>query len=146
MIYCKDMYRFMLLLLLIAGCAAEKEKQRQVGFEEAFQLAASDTVQLKQGSESFWISLEEIEDNRCPADVNCITGGKAVVRLQLAEMPEQVEICIGADCRGENKNFFLYEYNNRRYTIVLEEVVPYPQTGNETNAKQAILKIKRATS
>ena len=136
----------MLPILLIVGCAAEKEKQRQVGFEEAFHLAASDTVQLKQGSESFWISLREIEDSRCPADVNCITGGKAVVRLQLADMPEEVEICTGADCRKENNNSFLYEYNNKRYTIVLEEVVPYPQTGNETSTKQAILKIKRATS
>ena len=146
---------YVITAFLMAACAAKSEKQGNnnevgttVGLDRSFSLALQDSVQLSDGETHFWLQLEAVEENRCPADVNCITGGRAIVWVRLENKPEQLAFCIGADCREEEEhsNSFLVEYNNRSYTIVLEEVAPYPQTGNERAPKQAIFKIKRATS
>jgi hypothetical protein len=139
------------LLLLIVGCAADKggadtETVPTARLEEAIAVAVSDSVQVRDGDSRFWVRVNSIQDNRCPKNVNCITGGKAVVTVAVGDSGDGANICTGADCFGESGNSFLFRFNNTGYNIVLEEVLPYPTTGQELVQKQAILKIKRATS
>ena len=134
-----------LLVVLLNCCATEKNPPATVPLDHSFGLAIRDSVQISADGATFWLQLQTIEDNRCPEEVNCITGGKAEALLKLENMPEPVLLCIGADCRQEQKSSFVLEHNNERYNIVLEEVTPYPQTGGETATKRAIFKIKRAT-
>jgi hypothetical protein len=140
---------FLLLSLLLLACARGPEAQGQeegpiVQAEQRFGLAVADSVLFQDGTTRFWIQLYQIQDNRCPLEVNCITGGKASVVLHLNIQPEVLQFCLGSDCR-EQQNSSLLEYNNERYTIVLEEVSPYPQQEGEQKPKQAIFKIKRTT-
>jgi hypothetical protein len=140
---------FVLLCLLMLACARGPEASGQengptVQVEQRFRLAVADSVLFQDGDIRFKIRLHQIEDNRCPLEVNCITGGKASVVLHLNIQPEVLQFCIGSDCREQN-NSSLLEYNNERYTIVLEEVSPYPQQEGEQKPKQAIFKIKRTT-
>lgn len=140
-----------LLTLLLMGCVAKGGGQERVkgyetvALEESLSLAVLDSIQLKDGDTQFWIRVEEVQDNRCPKDVNCITGGSATVQFAIEHQPEVVELCIGADCRGQ-ENTLMFEHNTKKYKVVLEEVVPYPETGATTETKQAIFKIKQATS
>lgn len=137
--------------LLALGCAPERaqgtppDESLRAGLDEKIRLGVADSVLFQDGNNRFWLRLHQLDDNRCPLEVNCITGGKASVLLHLEIQPEVLQFCIGSDCREQN-NSGLVEYNNERYTIVLEEVSPYPQEGNEQTPKQAIFKIKRATS
>ncbi|WP_152426478.1 hypothetical protein [Cesiribacter andamanensis] len=136
--------------LLLMGCARQQGRSAEAGppaagLEEPISLLLADSLLFRDGEQQFWLRLQRIDDNRCPLNVTCITGGKASVLLQVQIAPEPLQFCIGSDCREQN-NSTLVEYNNERYTIVLEEVRPYPQQGSEQTPKQAIFKIKRATS
>ncbi|AHM61512.1 hypothetical protein D770_16290 [Flammeovirgaceae bacterium 311] len=139
------------LLLLVAGCAADKkgggasDADNAVSPDESFALAAADSARFVDEDSSFLVRVNGIQDNRCPKDVNCITGGKALVTVTIEGSAAVVNLCTGADCFGEAENSFLLRLNNKRYNIVLEEVLPYPGDEQESRPKQAILKIKRAT-
>ncbi len=130
----------------IIGCTAQKSLQPSVKLDESFSLAQQDSAYFSNRGTQFWMHVEKITDNRCPEDVNCITGGKTLVQLRLENSAEYASFCLGADCRKEELNSFLVEQNNESYTIVLEEVRPYPKTGTETVEKQAIFKIKQAAN
>ena len=136
------------LLLLIMGCAAKGGSQEKavaaVAPEESYSLAVGDSVQLKDGDTQLWVRIEDIQDNRCPKDVNCITGGSATALLLVEHQPELIALCTGADCR-EVRNTLEFKHNTQKYIVVLEEVVPYPEVGGTPTPKQIIFKIKRAT-
>ncbi|WP_224999992.1 hypothetical protein [Cesiribacter sp. SM1] len=139
-------------LLLLAACAADKggadkgvETAPAAVPDESVAVAVSDSVQFRDGDNSFWLRLNSIQDSRCPKDVNCITGGKAVAELAVGSEGAVANLCTGADCFGESGNSFLFRFNNLSYNIVLVDVLPYPNDGQESVRKQAILKIKRAT-
>lgn len=133
--------------ILITGCSAQKDMHEGVKLEEPFSAGLQDTVRFSDGDTDFKLSVLAIQENRCPADVNCITGGKATVLAAIENQPEHITFCTGADCReaAQEFNSFTVEQNNKRYTIVLEDVSPYPREGNQTVEKQAIFKIKQAT-
>lgn len=144
--------RYIILILLlngiiIAGCSAQKEMQLGVKLEESFSLTLQESVRFIDDDTGFRVTVISIQESRCPADVNCITGGKATVLAEVENQPEHITFCTGADCReaAQEFNSFTVEQNNKCYTIVLEDVSPYPQEGNEMMEKQAIFKIKQAT-
>jgi hypothetical protein len=88
--------------------------------------------------------IEEIRDNRCPVNANCIIAGAARVILSGSELGEFV-LCTGVDCRDAGATYRI-NLGGTEYDFVLEEITPYPTGNNAAEEKEAIFKIRRVTS
>lgn len=76
------------------------------------------------------VTLTEVQESRCPKDVNCIRAGEAiaVLNITVADKSERnIQLCTGADCSqralGESYTFSLDEH---RYLFKLDSIVPDP--------------------
>ncbi len=106
------------------------------------------TLELPQQDEYIDLMVLEIEESRCPSNVNCIRFGEASVSVGLngvEEIIQTLDLCIG-DCPERGIGFIevdtlQVELDDKAYAVILEGVTPYPTTDNGVVPKQAILKI-----
>ncbi|CAN5847583.1 hypothetical protein BH24BAC1_BH24BAC1_20920 [soil metagenome] len=96
------------------------------------------------------VHFGQLQDSRCPTDVNCITAGSAEITLTFHHPGGQsqvVSLCLGECAAGPGSaRGFRQEdkaevpVGNETYDVLLKEVSPYP-SGNQESAEQ---KKKRA--
>lgn len=91
------------------------------------------------------LELTEINDSRCPVDVQCIWAGNARVKLNVKGLETSdavLSFCIGQCDNGYHEaDTLAIRYQNQAYTIILSEVNPYPGKGAEN--KVAVFTIKK---
>lgn len=112
-------------------------------------LKYQDVVNLTGGS----LTFADIEDSRCPEDVQCIRAGEAIVTLQTRAVPtinetQIVKMCLG-DCislypkggfrEADTANISL---DGTKYRLILTEVNPYPNTTKPIQKKDYNIKLK----
>lgn len=89
-----------------------------------FTIQIGKTAEIK--SESVMITLTDIEDSRCPADVTCVWEGEVILHLNLKK---------GGDKSKETsvklKTSQSAEISFESYSISLSNVEPYPTSTNE---------------
>ncbi len=112
-------------------------------------LKYQDVVNLTGGS----LTFADIEDSRCPEDVQCVRAGEAIVTLQTRAAPtinetQIVKMCLG-DCislypkggfrEADTANISL---DGTKYRLILTEVNPYPHTTKPVQKKDYNIKLK----
>ena len=95
------------------------------------------------GSTEVKFRVERIEDNRCPRNAKCITGGAAKASISRKEA-ETTVLCLGTDCH-ELAAASEISVKGQSFSIELTEVNPYPEQGKSPENKVAIFKIRRVT-
>ncbi|GAB2801127.1 hypothetical protein GCM10027275_53990 [Rhabdobacter roseus] len=92
------------------------------------------------------LTFADVDDGRCPEDVNCIWSGRAKVDLALrgagASEPELIKLCLW--CAGElNPGTSLpitdtlsYTYRGQNYLFTLKAVEPYPASHTAPTPKE----------
>ena len=114
-----------------AGNQFELNQPFQLKFQEAGLLKSSD----------FMVRFNSlVQESRCPKDVTCITAGKAVIELQLAEKEREKPISVELSTEtGSN------EITQKEYKIKLVDVTPYPISTekNEENRYVVTLIVSR---
>lgn len=134
----------LLALLLFTRCA--KEELPVVGqgnLNRDVDIALNETVELakaKRGNtHNVRVHLAEINDSRCPMNVNCIRYGSAVARLWLEQDQEKsptIALVIGEalpddprKLRNRPADTTLVTVAGTQYQVILKNVTPYPCTG-----------------
>lgn len=133
------MFLIGMALLLTGGCqqddalismedldmkTQEMRYTAQVG--EQITLQVGDVVNIMP--DGFSVRFRDIpEDNRCPAALDCIWEGRAVIELGI-EKKGNVEVILLETPNSQNENGNLGNVQGR--TIKLLKVAPYPQTDN----------------
>jgi hypothetical protein len=94
------------------------------------------------------VSLEGLQDSRCPADVNCVTAGNATIILRASNSQganENIQLCIG-DCvpdPARNTHTVEAQVGETNYRFTLKEVKPYPGTEKEAEVQKARLVVEK---
>ena len=94
------------------------------------------------------VSLKEIEDSRCPKDVDCVTAGNASVTLRASNsqgVNENIVLCIG-DCGAEGAretHTVAAEVGGVNYKFTLKAVKPYPGQEHEGEVQKAQLVVEK---
>ncbi|GHB70567.1 hypothetical protein [Persicitalea jodogahamensis] len=98
------------------------------------------------------LTFADIEDSRCPEDVQCVRAGEAIVTLQTRAVtttnePQIVKMCLG-DCmslypkggfrEADTANISL---DGTKYRLILTEVNPYPNTTKPVEKKDYNIKL-----
>ncbi|RDC66412.1 hypothetical protein [Adhaeribacter pallidiroseus] len=152
----------LLALLLFTRCAEEElPAAGQGNLSRDVDIALNETVALSEASESrssenkVRVHLAEINDSRCPMNVNCIRYGSAVAQLWLEQDQEKsptVALVIGEalpndprKLRNRTADTTLVTVANTRYQVILKNVTPYPCAGcpnQETPRAQIVVTTK----
>ncbi|GAB3428397.1 hypothetical protein GCM10027516_34580 [Niabella aquatica] len=78
------------------------------------------------------ITLKQVDDNRCPANVNCIRAGEAIAVLNVVinnDNERNISLCTGADCSGRAlSEAYTLSAPDRKYLFKLDSITPYPGT------------------
>jgi hypothetical protein len=112
------------------GCA-NKEIAASKKLGENFQLKANETVNLSDNSSLITVKLINIQDSRCPKNVQCIRAGEAIVMLDLQIGTEKfngLKVCIGCEKEMDITESTEIKVNTKTYILKLNSVDPYPQS------------------
>lgn len=110
------------------GCVSQQDQiSRRLG--DTFQLKASEILTFSDNGNTITAKLINIQDSRCPKDVQCIRAGEAIVVLDLQIGDEQfkgLKVCIGCEKEMNIKESTEIKTESKTYTLKLNSVNPYP--------------------
>lgn len=130
------------VIILLSSCDKETYK-----INGSFELEENQSINISDKYTNLQLKLESIQDYRCPADAACIRAGNATVRLRITESSGTAlvsELCIG-ECRTKfnRQDTSIVNIGNTRISVILENVNPYPNTGNSNVTKNAFIKLQK---
>jgi len=134
--------------LVLLGCSDDSPVL--ITLNQQFEAQEAELVTLELAGDQGYIELQvlEINESRCPSDVVCVRFGEAMVEVGVTgtqEILKILDLCIG-DCPQRGGEVIItdtvsVEIDNISYAVILKDVVPYPTTSNQDQAKQAILEV-----
>ncbi len=148
----KYIYQVMILTggaLFMSNSSCQKDSlnvMKSADFNRSFDLELNGKVVLPKEDSNLMLSFIQLNDSRCPADVQCIWAGNAAVNLRFEAKPgveALTTLCIG-QCGQQFKisDTSRVSLNNINYTVILQEVKPYPGKDRSASPK-AVLMVKR---
>jgi hypothetical protein len=94
------------------------------------------------------VSVENIQDSRCPENTDCITAGSATVVVRASNSQgtnENIQLCLG-DCDSEapqEVDAVTAEVCDVNYRFTLKDVAPYPGLAQEGEVQMARLVVEK---
>lgn len=122
----------LLLLILIMSCKSEN----LIPLEQEITLLFNTPVSFEDGSKSITINVTSIQDNRCPANANCVRAGEAIVEIEINNM--DYTICL--ECNQELNFPDHIQSGERTYTII--EVSPFPNLSQPSTQEGKTVKLQ----
>lgn len=140
----KALHLILLLTIIILLSSCDKENNEING---SFELEVNESIKLTDNTTNLQLKLESIQDSRCPSDAVCIRAGNAIVKLRVTESSGsavETELCLGECGTTFNRqDTSIVSIRNTRISIILENVNPYPSTGNSKVSKKALFKLQK---
>src|SRR5688572_31586304 len=110
--------RFMLLITCLALVACDRPTVPTTPLNEAFVLAPGDTMGLDDAA--IQVRFDRVSgDSRCPGDAICVTGGDAIVHIEVITP-------LSATRRYELHTGDIRPVRHGDLTIHLVQLAPYP--------------------
>jgi hypothetical protein len=113
-----------------AGCTNKQDEvSKKLG--DTFQLKANESTNFNDNGNMIIAKLINIQDSRCPINVQCIRAGEAIVILDLQIGDEQfkgLKVCIGCEKEMKITESTIIKAKTKTYTLKLNSVDPYPQS------------------
>jgi hypothetical protein len=128
----KNIWILGLLILMLGACKKDATDKLSYQLGTPFQLAIDQKAECSCGAPT--IVLKDIQDSRCPTDVDCIWAGevKAVLEVNGMSMTLGLSPNIEVEPSGSVDG----------YIIELLAVTPYPQSANSIPSKDYRAELK----
>ena len=131
-------YIFCIISLLISSC--EKDS---IEFDSPFELRVNESIVIPGDNKGFSITLESINDSRCPINALCISAGNARIKLRMSDNSGGetfAELCLGfCDTKNNTEDSAIIRLNNTSYNVVLKAVSPFPELGKNPDKKALLI-------
>lgn len=126
--------------LLSQACNRAEVNPTTSELNKSFSLAKGESIQLKPGTsetpsgESLTFRLTDLNDSRCPANVQCVWAGEAKtsVELEFRGGKTGASLKLGGDRKSTDSDSVAVAVGGRAFTVLLRDVQPYPGAGNAT--------------
>lgn len=142
----KNINKYLLALVCITGLLFSSCEKDSIDFGNPFEMKENESIVLQGNNNGLNITLQSVNDSRCPINALCISAGNARIKLRMSDNSGAEvfsELCLGfCDTRNNTEDSAIIRLNNNSYTIVLKEVNPYPEAGKKQN-KKAVLIIRK---
>lgn len=137
---------FFIILMLAGLNACIHDEPNMVRIDDVFTLGVGEQVRMVDDrSHMLYISIEEVEDSRCPADVFCIDEGKTEIKVVIEDTRNSqftTHLCLG-NCSPSIRDIRSFVFYNIEYTVQVVDVIPYPAADNLEDPRRVILKLYR---
>ncbi|WP_128543670.1 hypothetical protein [Larkinella soli] len=134
-------YGFALAGLLAVGCE-NRDKAIQPQLEQ--NPVAIRIDQSARISQNVNVTVEKIEDSRCPANAVCVWMGfaKVTFTLKSGTASQTSDLCLGM-CGQQQKtsDVAVIRLDDRSYEVTLSEIRPYPGTKPDGTPQEAVLSV-----
>jgi len=119
--------RTLLLLLAIWGVLGliQCNKEDLPTQSHDVKLRVNESAQLNVAGSKLKVTLKQLRDSRCPANIECVWPGQTEVVAELrntTEASQMATLCLGA-CRNDSVAVRL---GSRSHALKLQTVTPYP--------------------
>lgn len=142
----KNIKKYLLTLVFLTGLLISSCEKYYIEFNSPFELKENESIVLQGNNNGLSITLQSVNDSRCPVSAVCISAGNARVKIRMSDNSEAetfAELCIGyCDNSNNSEDSEIIRLNNISYTIILKEVSPYPELGKKQK-KTALFIIKK---
>ena len=147
----KNLFKSTLIIagmLLMSNSSCQKDSIDGIKTEEfnlPFEINLNGKVILPKSNSELMIEFVQLADSRCPTGVQCVWAGNALVNLILSVKEAKAETAL---CLGQCKDGFRtsdttkVSLNNNIYSVILQEVKPYPEKEKSEN-KKVVLVVKK---
>lgn len=132
----------LLALTGLLGASCQREAGGVGPGAEKVVVATAKSARLKQ---DVVLTVDKIEDSRCPANAVCVWYGSAKVLLTLKKDSEQrtAELCLGqCDQKMKDRDVTTVTLGGRAYEVTLTEVRPFPGTTPTPQQPEAVIEVK----
>lgn len=123
-----------------SSCSKQSiENIRTAEYDNLFELSTEEQVILPKASKEIMISLNSINDSRCPKDIQCVWAGNATVELTImAESGAKASavLCLG-DCKDKNGSARI-NLDSKNYLVTLSAVTT-SETSAQTKSKASLI-------
>lgn len=154
-------YLYTLFLLLLLQCQSEpttEPKQTDEAYEVTEGIKFGQEVTLQQADQvtlyggdtprNLHVSVEQLTDARCPANVTCVHYGTATVVLSASNSQgknEHIPLCLGNCGGGANRSTHRVTaaVGETAYIFSLVDVKPFPGLEKRGEVKQARLIVEK---
>ena len=131
-------------ILLASTCKeGNLEGIKKIGLNSPFGIPVNEKAIISESG--LLLEVSEINDSRCPINVECIWAGNSTVKLNVTSTgieKTDFTFCIGqCENRLQEADTVLLQHQNQSYSFILKEVQPYP--GQGSNKKTAIFLVKK---
>jgi hypothetical protein len=148
----KFIFAGIMALLLISGCIfpgrdASLQEDIQVQLNEEFNLQYHQTAIVE--NENIFITFKEVvSDSRCPVEVLCAIAGDAVITLHVNAFGDEQDVNVSVYLvdfvdiplpTGEDPLVQGEIGNSPGYTILIEDLMPYPSQGKQIQNNEYIV-------
>jgi len=150
----KTLFAALLTLTMFTQCTKEgtpvsgrgrMNQDVDVTLHQTVELVGSTTDENPQ-PDKVRVTFEDLNESRCPMNVNCIRYGNAIVRLWLEKDQERsatAELVIGEALPTDTRKLRLRSADttlvtvaNTQYQVILKSVLPYPCTSCPDQGEQ----------
>lgn len=138
--------KYLIALVCLTGLLISSCEKDSIEFDSPFELKENESIVLQGNNNGLSITLQSVNDSRCPINALCISAGNARVKLRMSDnsgAESFAELCIGFCGTSNNtEDSATIRLNNISYTVVLKEVNPFPELGKKQD-KKALLIIRK---
>jgi len=142
----KNINKYLLALVCVTGLLFSSCEKDSIEFDSPFELKENESIVLQGNNNGLTLTLQSVNDSRCPINALCISAGNARVKLRMSDNSGAetfAELCLGVcETRNNTEDSALFQLNNVSYIVILKEVNPYPEAGKKQN-KKALLIIRK---
>lgn len=127
----KILFNILLFSLFVnVGCTYKQDEVFQkIG--TSFQLKVSESANFSDNGNAISAKLINIQEGRCPVNVQCVRAGEVIVVLDLKIGDEQfngLKVCVGCEKQMNIPVLIPIKAKNKTYSVQLNSVDPYPQS------------------
>lgn len=129
-------------LLGLMQCS--KKDAEQLTLNDTIKLQSKKSTTVKAADSNVQLTVSGISDSRCPANLQCIWAGEAVVDVELRDAIGAVQnasLCLG-DCQGKNDSATVV-LNAIPHWLTLTAVEPAPSNAGTSSPQTASLRLSR---
>ncbi|MDQ7948366.1 MAG: hypothetical protein REI78_12225 [Pedobacter sp.] len=123
--------------ILFLGC----KKNPDDNLSGTYSLKLDESRNMPENGKAGLLSLVELQDNRCPENIFCLTSGMSFLKIKLIDQKKQqvLQFCFDVCDRRDQ----VVRLNGTYYTIRLENVLPLPPGGSATHRPTATFTISK---
>ena len=139
-----QIFLYFLILAGLNGC--NRDEPNMVRINDIFTLGVEEQVKMVDDrSHMLYVSVVEVEDNRCPSDAFCIDAGHVKIKVVIEDTKNSqftTLLCLG-NCSPAISDIRSFVFYSVEYTLQVEDVIPYPTTENLDDPRRVIVKLYR---